>query len=824
MLNPRDALLYRGSFGVRKNACLSYHNSIRSDLVLARHEQIGEDTFMKQKKLVFASLFCIVGLTLASCANETGKSQYEEEPNEQKDCVSTYHLTLSGTEQNAFTCDADGNCDMTLNANASYNVIAIALTVSSENPTDSNGNACPSGGVAGAEITLSSEKPIILNDDGNNTKVETSELGLATVTVAAGDAENVATLKITTDAAHGSLSNRVFVTIPPSSVIEPEKMDLQVKIAYAGEQALSSSDVLLFEDKTCAEILNSPNDPLTRDEIFALQKDATDSKADYQDVNGAVMTFRYDKNEHIYAAVGRGLLASAYTAYGCTDGLSASKNSVTVTLKDAMTPGEENEKICESKRCDLVTANTDENYAFCLANNCIDPIVTVNGVYTGTYFLQSQFSALSLLPHSNSNDFSQMLAGDWIQWSLDLLAHPESKVPDIVADQLIPLILNADWLKGLLEKFGVSESILAFLSPEMISSLLESFGIKKIIEDSLSQLLGQLGWWDTASSVITIVDEIATNLTLSGSFMINEEPNNDDELLNNIHSYSHLLYNTGKFDCYFGASVGTDVNGNNICSVSLSTLDSTMGSVYGAFKGELSGCDSNGICSEVVIFDHSLKLAYGKLIYGVIMQFLPQLLEQVGLGSSADIHSIGSLIEYYAGFGLVKAWNAHATKWNDEHAAEIAEGTSKALEILDESTVTSCNAVATSATNFVGSWLAGTGFGELVSKFLQPALITPLCKNGIAKLDDLIDSKLSNVTAGTDAIKFSTPNGKPCVLNFGAQDAATGNRVLESFGMTEYIWGQKTDNRCEWQMSIKGSEDGKTLKVEGKFFAPRSND
>lgn len=779
---------------------------------------------MTKKKLWLASLCCVAGLTFASCTNESGKYDGEDDDQNQTntECETTYKMTLSG----AATCSDAGICRMTYEADG-MNSIMIALSATSKESVDSKGNACPNGPAKGVEVSISAEEAISINDSSNNEKITTNDsFGTAVFTIAPGEAENSAVITVSTDEAHGHLAQTIFLTIPNKVDPKPQTVDLSIKLAYSGDQALTSSDVLLFKGKTCAEILASDNDPLTRGEVLALQKSADDSKADYSGVvNGATYSFNFGVEELegvTYAVVGRGALGSAYSAYGCTDGLSAEKASVNVVLKDAMSTEDEHELLCESKDCSLVTKNTDENYLFCFSNGCIDEIIPVNGVYSGTYALQSQFNALSLLPHSGSSEFSQMLAGDWIQWSLDLLAHPEQKVPDIVFAQLLPLVIGGDWLKALLEKFGVSESMMAFLSPEMINSLLESFGVKKIIEDSLRQLLGQLTWWDTASSVITLVDDIATNFTLSGRILINEEPNDSDILASNIHSYDSMLYNTGKFNCYFGELVGTNQNGDNICRVKLSVLDESVGSVYGSFKAELNECDDDGICKSASIMSHSLQLAYGKLIYGVLMQFLPQLLEGLGAGSAADIHSIGTLIEYYAGFGLVKAWNSHVTSWNEEHAAEIESGDVKPLVLIDEATTTSCNAIATAATKFVGSWLASTSFGDLVDKFLQPALLTPLCTNGFAKLDALIDSKLGNITAGTDAVQFMTPNEEPCTINFAAKDAS-GNRILESFGMNDYVWGQATDNRCKWIMSIKTSED-KTLKVDGKFFAPRKND
>ena len=790
---------------------------------------------MTKKKLWFASLCCVAGLSFAACSNESGKYTEEEENNQNQnaECETSYKMTLSG----AVNCNDSGICKMTYE-DGGMNSIMIALSATSKESVDSNGNACPNGPAKNVKVSISSDEAISINDDGNNTSMETNDsFGTAVFTVAPGEAENSAVITISTDKDHGSLSQSIFVTIPTQVEPKPQTVDLSIKLAYSGNQALTSSDVLLFKDKTCAEILASSNDPLTRGEVLGLQKTASNSKADYSsEVNGASFSFSYGVEEMegvTFAVVGRGAEGSAFVAYGCTDGLSADKTSVNVVLKDAMSSQDEHDLLCESKDCSLVTKNTDENYLFCFTNGCIDEIPTVNGVYTGIYRLQSQFNALSLLPHSGTNDFTTMLAGDWIQWSLDLLAHPEQKVPAIVFDQLLPLILNAPWLTELLNKLGVGDGILAFLSPDMINSLLDSFGVKKIIVDSLNQLLSQLTWWDTASSVITLVNEITTNFTLSGYLLINAEPNDSDMLVSNIHSYDSLLYNTGKFDCYFGDSYGKDNNQDNICRVKLSTLDQSfgeshseyVGSVYGSFKAELNDCDDDGICKSASIYSHSLQLAYGKLIYGVLMQFLPQLLESLGAGSAKEIHSIGTLIEYYAGFGLVKAWNSHATSWNEDHAAEIESGESKPLALIDETTTTSCNAIATAATKFVGSWVASSlpSFAGVAETFLQPALLTPLCSNGIAKLDALIDSKLSNITAGTDAVQFMTPNDKPCKINFGALEA-NGDRVLESFGMTDYTWGQTTDNRCDWIMSIKTADENKTLKVEGKFFAPRVNE
>ena len=782
---------------------------------------------MKKRKFLFASLCCVAGLAMAACSNGAGKYEDDEpidDPKDEVSCDTTYTMTLSG-KKDAFNCDNPTLCSLELEADGT-GTLAINLVAESAAATDKDGNVCPQGAVSGAEISVSSTSPVDLNSNGNNIKVVTSELiGLATVLIDSAEAEGVVVLTVNAgddkkDKAGNNLVQNIMVTVPAKD----KKMELGVTLAYAGDKDLNYADVFLFEGKKCADLLASPNESLTPNEILGLSKGANESKNNWDEEGINAMdplVFSLDRNENTYAAVARAMHSGeAYSTYGCTDGLSADNANVKVVLQDAMSEEEIQEHLCEANRCDLVKKNTDENYAVCLANNCIEPDFPENGVYTGTYQLQSQFNALSLLPTSGSSNFSEMLAGDWIDWSLDLLAQPEKKVPDIVINQLLPLVLEADWLTAFLEKIGVGDSILALLSPEMIKVFLESFGVTKIIEDSLAQLLGQLEWWDTASSVVTIVDEIATNFTLAGSFMINEGLDDNDNLKNNIHSYDKMLYNTGKFDCYFGKLAGTDVDGNNICSVDLTTLDSSIGSVYGPFEAYVDDCNDDNICGSITIRSHSLQLAYGKLIYGVIMQFLPQLLESLGAGSSTDIHSIGSLIEYYAGYGLVKAWNSSASSWNEEHAADIEAGTVTARALLDEATVTSCNAIATAGANFVSSWISTTSFGELASKFIQPALLTPLCTNGIAKLDALIDSKLGNITTGTDAITFKTSG--PCALNFAAKDAS-GDRVLESFGMTDYVWGQKTDDRCKWQMSIQ-TKEGKSLNVDGKFFATRKND
>jgi len=510
--------------------------------------------------------------------------------------------------------------------------------------------------------------------------------------------------------------------------------------------------------------------------------------------------------------------------------MSSSKKSVTVTLKDGKGGLIIDPVVtCESLKCPSELTSVEENtkYSKCVSQGCVDPFVPA-GKYTGTYDLMSQFNALSLLPHANVADgktpqFTEMLVGDWIEWSLDLLKDPATAIPAILVDQVLPLILNAEWLSSMLAKLGLPDYILAMITPEFVSNILTSMNLTQLVTDYINEFLNQYSWWSPASSGIKILDEVATNFTMAGYINVTEAPDETTHAtgLTNYHSYDKLLYNVAGFEkCYVGDEYGRDKADGLICGIPLGKIDKSIGTIRGTFSSQYDNCNGDS-CTTVDINEHNVSFAYGKIVYSTIIYMLPMIVGE----NIKDVKSLGGLIEYYAGYLLVKAWNSVVEKaneaaiaYNTENAEAIAAGelASKTIrtDTIDETKVTKCTAVGTAGANFinylVSEKLGWSGAETILKTWVNASTLSPLCSLGVSKLDALIDEQIAKLEASSDAIAFET--AESCNLKLNA------SKDIVSYGPESFTWGQKTDDRCKWNLKISGST------ISGKFNAVRNDD
>ncbi len=681
----------------------------------------------------------------------------------------------------ALTC-VNPDCKMSLEQGKTGIVIMkLAMTVGTDAPL----------AVSGANISVAKTDSLVKLQAQDSTSVElvSDTSGMVTLLVTA-DAEKEGVEALTFASKTDGISFepvRFEVTVVKATVAEPdnpnpggdnpgqegEKKTVDVeykgKLTYAGEiEAFSNGEVFLLEGKTCAQVAPSGMSATEIANISASNAPSASADSNVLTHEYGIKVTEIEEDIKTYAAVARVKTNDVFAAYGCTDGVMRDKADFTVALEDAFND---------------VTPPTP------------DPETTVR--YDGNYRLRSQFNALTLLPHADKVDgkpvlFKDMLAGDWIEFALNFLSNPEKEITSIISDQLVPLLLQGDWLKKLLTQLGLG-GVADTITPELLQSLIKTFGINTIIENLLKELTGQLPWWGTATDAVEMVKDLATNFTLDGEFVINTPALDENGKIAGIgHSYSALLYNNAAFDkCYVGSdSNEKTADGKTICSIPLASLD-TNSSVRGTFTASFDAPAATGAePPKSDIASHTLQLAYGKLIYATLLQTIPMFIKPEN-GEEVP-KTLGRVLEYYIGYGLKTLWNKDEAHKDNLVTKSYCGGISEYVMKLLEEKMQSVHQILTK----VG--------GEVV--------LASFCTQGVAALDKLIDTQLDKLTVSNEKVSFTSND---CIITYTPSQSTPTVSALTSFGQKQ-VWGATTDNRCKWSVSVA---EGKT--VEGKFWAER---
>ena len=693
---------------------------------------------------------------MSACADEVRDTTEEEQPEPE---VLTYSLT----------CASSVSCKLELETNQ---MGSVTVQLSSKNA------AGQINLVGGKPIHVQSTSSLFKMQDGSASTYDliTDALGQTSLTIQSLDTPGTGQIFFSTDAEliQEPLIFTVVVKAPEVvPVVEPKDYNYNVKMTYEGIQTLKSAEALVYPGRSCSQIIKTG---MTDAEVKDIKGYSSNKmQVVSTTVEDVSLDFTFTETDPVaYAVVGRAVNSDGkFAAYGCTDNMNRFSNEVMIELEDAQIT----EPIVRPPVIEPPGPEEPE-----------DPTELTTD-YSGKFELVSSFNALTLLPHADLADggvvmFKDMQAGDWIEFALTLLSDPEGTVPDILTQQLIPLLTNAEWFRNLIAKFA-GEAIASMLTPEFVDTLLETFGVKKIITDTLTNLTSEISWWNDAKGGIEIARELATNFTLHGNFNNKTADVDEKNMIAGIgHTYNSLLYHNGTFSkCLIGHEYGKDAKGGKICEISLATLDKDAGSVSGAFTAEFSEIADNS--GTVTIKKHNLGLQYGKLIYAAIMQILPTI---VTASDGKPFDTLGALLEYYIGEGLVALWNKKAT---DE-----------SQKIVDKHR---CNAIGAAASNLIGSaWPAGAAL-------LNESMLAMVCTMGIQAFDKMIDNTLQNASYTSDKVAFAS---NECPITFVQVDNVN---KISYFGQEDYVWNGKTDKRCIWNVSLGKEDNYKT--IQGKFAA-----
>ncbi len=744
---------------------------------------------MRNKSFLFALMLSASALAFAGCNDSTSVTDVENEELQ-------YYMQ----------CSSPSNCELTMETNQMGNV-SIVLT--SLNLSDYS-----AGYVNDANIQAQLTGTTVTLMDGSSTTaaVKTNSMGIATVVVnsgsVAGDSQITFTAPDYTLTGLDTQSKVITVHVVQPQVVPPtpteKTVDYKAVLAYYGPQeGFTYVEAYAVPNGNCSKLLSSE---MTAKDVAALK--ATDVFGSLNvsgDISGQQVAFQATESSPVnYAVISRAKINDEYAAYGCVNGLNAENWMVTVVLDDVfieqppVDPCEEDPTLpeCQTTPVDPCEENPD-------LPECQPPVDTEYS-YTGNFTLTSQFNALSLLPSASQNGetplFKDMQAGDWIQFVLNFLSHPEEELANVLTQQVLTPLAKTDWIVNLLSKIpDIGPVIAALLSTMDLDQILEQFGIKQVITDYLKQLTGQIEWWDEATGGIQIANELATNFTLYGKFsMASTELDENNKLAGNKHSYSSVLYHNGTFSkCLVGKEFGTDVNGSKICEIPISTLDKDASSVKGTFTAKFGDIAADK--GTVDILSHNLNLAYGKLIYAAILQIMPYVMNT---GDGVKIDTIGDILAYYIGLGATAFYN----KNNPDSPIEGVAG---------------CDAVGKVLVQAITDKIAGqdvSWFGSLLTFVLQPGTMSSLCTMGINALDNMLDKQLDKLSVSSDKITFSTPADKSCNIVFAGENPY---KKLAYFGMSDYKWGMnsKVDERCTWNVEIKAREGVEPKKITGRFYA-----
>lgn len=725
--------------------------------------------------------YCILALlagisgAMIGCSDDSGSSDVKHE--------AQYELSIPAEVVESLQCETERTC--TLNLNAEQAGLATVMLVQ----VMEDGTKVP---VNGTVHVSSVGNAFTIQGGEASADISTGMSGRVVLMITAGAQSGTGAITFSTSDAIPTQSVMFVVNVkaPEEPVVDPvSPYEVDVDLTYAGASKLTFAEAGLIEGKTCAELI--PGE-LTAAEIRRIQmgelKNYTSDIGELPDVASFKLRVSEKESEtKTYAAVGRAMLNADYVVYGCTDGVTRSNNDIDIVLKDAKSSG--------------VVIDPDDPITPIDPDRPEDPIVTDGVSYRGTYQLRSSFDALSLLPSASVDGsnvlFKDMLLGDWIRFSLDLLSRPEETIPAILTDQLLPLLLDADFFKDLLDK--VAPSMSDILTPEVVSSLLEQFGVNRVIGDLIKEFTGQWEWLTTTTSVIDIVNELATNFTLEGQFAIKSAtPDEDGKISGNTHSYSSILYSNGTFDkCIIGEDAKIrDVSNHVICRVNISTLDKeNSGSVRGTFTSVYTepSKENSQLMTMSAVESHSLDLAYGKLIYAALIQAIPYIIKPED-GAAAP-STIGGVVAYFIGMGLKELWNRDA-----DHAENPITGSS-------------CQAVGDFLSKFIQESVPA--IDSIIATVGGSALLGSLCTMGVSSLDSLINSQLDKLSAGTDKVTFSSTG---CAIKPNPEVTK-----IAYYGLpTEWGVSATNDHRCKWDVSIvttDGEGNAKKQTIKGRYYA-----
>ena len=737
---------------------------------------------MKKKSLLLASL---LGATMMCAACSDDSANESKKPTTPE----------PGVEQNvtySLTCAAPTNCNLVLNAKQSGQLRIQLSSLSSEQ------GAVPTL-ISGAIITATiSGSGFSIQGDTTTAELSTDNLGQATLNIIAGEEAGSGTVNFVAASEQGGVSVPFTITVnaapnvqePEQPPVQPEDVTYKINLNYQGDSNIKYGEVMYFVDKSCSDIIK---DEMTGEEVMDVTGEA-DSEYKRVATSLSALSFEYKvkaDDTTVYSVFARGTNAGLGMAFGCEDGLGPDKQSVTIALKDV-------------KAAPVVVDPDDPHNPEKPDDPIIDPPDPGNDpvvIYEGTYALTSQFNALTLLPHAGGTNvaFKDMLIGDWIEFTLNVLSNPAAAVPDIITGQLLPLILNAEWFSKFVNSV-LGETIGGMLTPEVVANLFESFGLSTIIENYLNELTSQLTWWDTATGSVELLNNLITKFTLRGAFDIpaGAQPDANGTISGINHRYLRVLYHNGTFDkCYAGTVFDRTVDGNLICSIGLDKLDaSASGAVSGRFDATFL---KDGNIGTVDIAQHNLNLAYGRLIYGVIMEFVPMF---AGMAESTDApKTLSQLVAYYLGSGMVKFWN---NKHEDAPDAQIP------------GTISGCDAVGEVVSKFLNEKFGSNEtFGTVIKMFAQASAIASLCNMGVQKLDDFIDGQIDKLSVEGSAISFTSDD---CKVYYRS---ATNYSQLTNFGVPQKWDSKAEDLRCDWKVSIATST---THVIDGKFAAGDDRD
>jgi hypothetical protein len=739
---------------------------------------------MRKKSLLLAMMMGAAALTAAACSEDTNSSNEETE---HKYAMSCSHpgcmIELYALEDGA--CMPDRACSATIGIDLNEILNNGASQVAVNNvPVQVNQN--------GNSFSISQNG----TPWTNNTQILTDNNGqirLFVQAVAAG----TGSITFQLPAAYGGSSLNFNINVVKPMVVN--SYNITVNASYSGGAAtLNRGFVTKIANTTCDQLIKK--DPTTG-AVKMTSRDVEEISG--RDLDAPTIVFVNNQGTKILEDIPESsdtyaifVSNSSYEFYGCDDGINKSKNvaNVVMAAAEVVPPG---------------------------------PVIVDDGKinYMGVYDVTSSFNALSLLPHADLSAlgrgttmhgqpipyFKDMLAGDWVEFALDFLSNPTGGISDVLINQLLPLLLDADWLKKVLAK-------VVGLDPEadisgIVTELLKTFKASEALENLLNGFLGDIKWYDTTTSIISVVNNLATEFTLNGKFYVMNASLEEDAakpgaqiLPSVLHSYDTLLYNNGKFSkCVIGEDYKlnnkavTDVNNNKICKIKLAdlrydTVDEKAGVFSGRFISEVREADN-----RADIRQHPINIIYGQLIYGAIKLALPK------ITGEADVKSLGDLLAYYVGQGIVTWWNKSEQKKADEATAEEPY---TPVIISDK---VGCDAVGA----VVHEWLKGKlgAFGNFVTE----GVISNFCGMGVNSLDDLIENQINKLASTSNKIIFSSDN---CELVYGNNLSGVKNKLI-SFGNVadqNKWWGSTVDTRCKWRVAVGGSNKS----IEGKFFAINS--
>ena len=615
-----------------------------------------------------------------------------------------------------------------------------------------------SKGLADTKVTLNNSNTDCIKLDVKSITTDATGVAEGGVSVKAANCEATLTAS--------AIGQEASITI---KVLDQDKFDVNTKLVYDNPMyEIINYAAVHLSTLTCEEWADT--DP----QEFA-ELEADDAKEGLNGVEPALVTFKLEdieieKKSVIAYGKANGNDDSPVLAYGCRN-VGVADHDTTVDINLSAVPAE----------------------------------------LKGEYELVSNFDIAGAFTKDASVELpyvENMEADDWIKFVTDFFEDP------------ITTLINFIWVNSIARL----SSIPGMEKYTWVTDMLNSDGIKAVVFDSLEPLineaLGEYGWYQTITDISPDIEDLVSNMQLSGKLDITntEMIDNNVKVTAATHEYNSLHY---RWSLEKDLSKCNDVYAKEgQCRMIMSLK---KGKYDASIIGNWTGMTSIDVTNDTVlsIDDHKMALKWANILYmAVFGEILPRALKYSETDSIENGDYIMGFLEKLLFETVVKKYNDGRKDYNTKNGCQLKTGTTDVWEPKPDVPDAKCRQALTQA-NTCQRFIEAVVY-MIYSKASNYSTVIGLvadlaCKNGIGALEEAVSTSLSELQ-----VEFNT-SAENCVLDSKAttQYMSMGepDELAHSAGDVFENGSDLKSSRCTWNMDITSSHS-----MNGLFHATRIED